>query len=52
MNCGCKEHKKHKCGEFKGNETKEEKIKHLKECKEGLLSKIEEIDTALTELES
>ena len=52
MNCGCKGHKEHKCGEFKGNESKDEKIKHLKECKEELLARIKDIDAALAELES
>jgi hypothetical protein len=44
-------HKTHKCGDFKGNETKEEKLKHLKECKEGLLKQIGEIDSAIKDIE-
>jgi hypothetical protein len=53
LNCGCKgkHEKKHKCGEFTGNESKEEKLKHLKECKEGLLKQIEEIDAAIKEID-
>jgi hypothetical protein len=46
----CKEHK-HECGKFKGGESKEEKLKHLKQCKQELLSKIDEIDKAIAELE-
>lgn len=51
MNCGCKGKHKNKCGEFKGNEDKEAKLKHLKECKEELLEKIAEIDKAIKDLE-
>jgi hypothetical protein len=53
LNCGCKgkHEKKQKCGEFSGNESKEEKLKHLKECKEGLLKQIEEIDAAIKEID-
>ena len=43
--------KHHNCGEFKGNEDKETKLKHLKECKEDLLRKIEKIDKAINDLE-
>ncbi|MHA1199729.1 MAG: hypothetical protein ACTSQF_10415 [Candidatus Heimdallarchaeaceae archaeon] len=50
MNKDCKG-KHHNCGEFEGNETKEEKLKHLKECKENLLKKIEKIDKAIAELD-
>jgi hypothetical protein len=42
---------KHECGNFSGDETKEEKLKHLKECKQDLVSKIEEIDKTIRELE-
>lgn len=48
-NKNCKEHK-HDCGKFKGGESKEEKLKHLKECKQELLSKIEKIDKAISDL--
>jgi len=51
MTCGCKDKEKHKCGEFKGNEDKEAKLKHLKECKEGLLGKIEDIDAAIKKID-
>ena len=51
MTCGCKGKEKHKCGEFKGNEDKEAKLKHLKECKESMLKNIEEIDAAIKDIE-
>ncbi|MCG3252505.1 MAG: hypothetical protein KAX09_01540 [Candidatus Heimdallarchaeota archaeon] len=51
MNCECKGKEKQKCGEFKGNEDKETKLKHLKECKEGLLGKIDDIDAAIKKIE-
>jgi hypothetical protein len=51
MTCGCKGKEKPKCGEFKGNEDKEAKLKHLKECKEGLLKKVDEIDAAIKDIE-
>lgn len=53
LDCGCKgkHEKKQKCGEFTGNESKEEKLKHLKECKEGLVKQIEEIDTAIQKID-
>jgi hypothetical protein len=50
MNKDCKG-KHHNCGEFKGNETKEDKLKHLKNCKKDLLEKIEKIDKAIADLE-
>jgi len=50
MNNDCKG-KHQNCGEFKGNESKEEKLKHLKECKKSLLEKIEKIDKAIIDLE-
>lgn len=46
----CKGNKKVNCGEFSGNENKEEKLKHLKECKEKLLEKIAKIDEAIKEI--
>ncbi|MGC9779143.1 MAG: hypothetical protein HZR80_07870 [Candidatus Heimdallarchaeota archaeon] len=51
MNNDCKGKPKHKCGEFKGNEDKEAKLKHLKECREDLLEKVDEIDQAIKKLE-
>lgn len=45
----CKGHK-HECGKFKGGESKEEKLKHLHECKKELQNKIEEIDKAIRDL--
>ena len=51
MNCECKGKHNQKCGEFKDNENKEEKLKHLKECKQGLLLKVKEIDDAIEKLE-
>ncbi len=51
-NCKKKHENKHKCGEFSGNETNEEKLKHLKECKEGLLKQIEEIDAAIKKIDN
>ena len=45
----CKEHK-HECGKFTGGESKEEKLKHLEECKNSLQNKIEEIDKAIKDL--
>jgi len=45
-------HEKHKCGEFKGNENKEEKLLHLKECKEEFLERIEEIDKAIAKIQN
>jgi hypothetical protein len=44
--------KHRKCGEFTGNEDKEAKLKHLKECKEDLLNRIKDIDEAINKLES
>ncbi|MCG3260622.1 MAG: hypothetical protein H7644_12800 [Candidatus Heimdallarchaeota archaeon] len=44
--------KKHNCGEFTGNEDKEKKLKHLKDCKEDLQNKIIKIDEAISKLES
>ncbi len=43
--------KEHDCGKFKGGESKEAKLKHLTECKENLVKKIEKIDAAIKELE-
>ena len=51
MNKDCKE-KKHNCGEFTGNEDKETKLKHLKECKESLQNQIMKIDKAISNLEN
>lgn len=51
MNCGCTGKEKQECGEFKGNEDKEAKLKHLKECKEELQGKIKEIDAAIKKIE-
>ncbi len=51
MNSGCKGKEKQDCGEFKGNEDKEAKLKHLIECKEELLGKIEKIDAAIKKIE-
>ncbi len=51
MNCECKGKEKQECGEFKGNEDKEAKLKHLKDCKEGLLVKVDEIDAAIKKIE-
>lgn len=51
MNSDCKGKAKQKCGEFKGNEDKKAKLKHLKECKEELLGRIDEIDAAIKEIE-
>ena len=45
----CKEYKS-ECGKFSGGESKEEKLKHLKDCKQELLDKIEKIDNAIKEL--
>ena len=42
--------KEHKCGKFKGGESKEAKLKHLKECKQNLMKKIEEIDATIREI--
>ncbi len=50
MNEDCKG-KHHNCGEFAGNEDKETKLKHLKECKESLLKKVEKIEKTINELE-
>lgn len=53
MDCGCKGNHKHKkCGEFDSEMNKEEKLEHLKECKEGLLKKVEEIDEAVEKLDA
>jgi hypothetical protein len=53
MDCGCKgKHKQHECGKFEGDMNKEEKLKHLKECKKGLLKKVTEIDEAVEKLEA
>ena len=53
MDCECKEkHKGKKCGEFEGEMNKEEKLKHLKECKEGFLKKVAEMDEAIKKLEA
>ncbi|MHA1125876.1 MAG: hypothetical protein ACTSO7_00160 [Candidatus Heimdallarchaeota archaeon] len=53
MNCECKEKRDNKkCGEFEGKTSKEEQLKHLKECKEGLLNKVTEIDDAVKKLEA
>ncbi|NPD88786.1 MAG: hypothetical protein HGN29_08670 [Asgard group archaeon] len=46
----CREHK-HECGKFTGGESREEKLKHLKECKQGLRSQIEKIDKAIKDLD-
>ncbi|MCG3215200.1 MAG: hypothetical protein KAS63_00640 [Candidatus Heimdallarchaeota archaeon] len=43
--------KEHDCGEFTGGEDKEAKLKHLKECKENLMMKIEKIDATIKDLE-
>jgi hypothetical protein len=50
MNKDCTK-KKHNCGEFTGNEDKEAKLKHLKECKESLQDQIVKIDEAISKLE-
>ncbi len=42
---------KQKCGEFKGNESKEEKLKHLYDCRENFQNRLIEIDKAIKELE-
>jgi len=52
MNSECKGKDKHDCGKFKGNEDKEAKLKHLKECKEGLQAKIVDINKAIEALEN
>ncbi|MFW9923132.1 MAG: hypothetical protein ACFFDW_07610 [Candidatus Thorarchaeota archaeon] len=44
-------HGKQNCGEFKGTESKEEKLKHLTECKKDLLNRIEQIDNAIMKIE-
>ncbi|MFW9851547.1 MAG: hypothetical protein ACFFDS_01245 [Candidatus Thorarchaeota archaeon] len=44
--------KHRKCGEFTGDEDKESKLKHLKECKENLQNKIKKIDDAIENLEN
>lgn len=49
MNCHCKDSKQ-KCGEFKGKESKEDKLAHLKKCKESFQLKIKEIDEAIAKL--
>lgn len=49
MNKDCKG-KHHNCGEFKGNETKEEKLQHLTDCKAKLQDQIKKIDKAIAEL--
>ena len=46
----CKE-KHHNCGEFAGNEDKETKLKHLKDCKGSLQNQIKKIDEAISKLE-
>lgn len=51
MNKDCIE-KNHNCGEFKGNEDKEAKLKHLRDCKENLQKKIKDIDEAIMKLEN
>jgi hypothetical protein len=50
-NCNCPEEMPN-CGEFKGNESKEEKLKHLKDCKKSFQKRIKEIDIAITKLEN
>ncbi|GAH32369.1 unnamed protein product [marine sediment metagenome] len=44
--------KSHNCGEFTGNEDKETKLKHLKECKASLQNQIMKIDKELSKLEN
>ncbi|MBY9000686.1 MAG: hypothetical protein KGD64_07220 [Candidatus Heimdallarchaeota archaeon] len=44
--------KHHNCGEFTGNEDKETKLKHLKECKESLQNQIRKINEAISKLEN
>ena len=51
MDKDCKE-KHHNCGEFTGNEDKETKLKHLKDCKENLQTQIMKIDEAISKLEN
>ena len=50
MKKDCKE-KHHNCGEFAGNEDKETKLKHLKNCKGNLQNQIKKIDEAISKLE-
>ena len=50
MKENCKE-KHHNCGEFSGNEDKETKLKHLKDCKESLQNQIATIDKAISKIE-
>lgn len=45
-------HDKHKCGKFKGSENKEEKLKHLKDCKVEFSKRIEEIDKTIAKIQS
>ncbi|MBD3190165.1 MAG: hypothetical protein GF308_05960 [Candidatus Heimdallarchaeota archaeon] len=40
----------HECGKFSKKESKEEKLKHLKECKASLLQRVKEIDKAIEKL--
>ncbi|MHA1407998.1 MAG: hypothetical protein ACTSSG_11555 [Candidatus Heimdallarchaeaceae archaeon] len=47
-NKNCKEHN---CGEFTGGEDKEAKLKHLRECKEDLQTKLKQIEIAIKKLE-
>ncbi|MHA1220965.1 MAG: hypothetical protein ACTSQB_04460 [Candidatus Heimdallarchaeota archaeon] len=51
MNDDCKGKTKSPCGEFKDNTPKDDKLKHLTDCKQGLLKKVEEIDKAIAKLE-
>ncbi|MEA2070378.1 MAG: hypothetical protein U9O98_03720 [Asgard group archaeon] len=50
-NCNCQD-LKHTCGEFKGNESKEEKLKHLKNCRESFQKRLEDIDNAIKKIRS
>ena len=51
MKIDCKDQTEHECGKFSGDEDKEAKLKHLKECKEKLQAKIEETDQAIKKLD-
>jgi hypothetical protein len=52
MKSDCLNTEKHNCGEFSGKESKEEKLQHLKQCRESFQKKLNEIDAAITKIES